>query len=234
MIPSLAPTALLVEDDVALRHAMIEALAQLHMPILESGTGADALKLAAEHAPTLIILDLGLPDCDGRDVCAEIRRGSDTPILVVSARDSEAEKVHLLDLGADDYIVKPFGNAELVARVQALLRRAARNGPLSQTPFLRSESVTVDIAQRKVTRDGSVVRLTPIEWSLLEALARDPGRTLTHQQLFDRVWNREFGNPQQYLRVYMTHLRRKIEPEPTVPRWIVTEPGVGYRLEPDG
>lgn len=222
---------LVVEDDLALCASLQHALARLEIPIEFCSTGADALQRVTEQVPVLVVLDLGLPDMDGREVCRGIRRLSWTPILVLSARLGENDKVALLELGADDYVTKPFSLRELVARMRALLRRAALAGPVPATPRLIADGIDVDIAHRSATRDGVPVRLTPIEWLILETLAKRPGRTLTHRQIFDEVWNRQFGNPQQYLRVYVTHLRRKIEPDPVQPRWIVTEPGVGYRLE---
>jgi two-component system KDP operon response regulator KdpE len=229
-------TVLVVEDDLALRTAVREALAPLGARIQECGDGREALDRVREAPPDALILDLGLPGADGLEVCRELRRWTTLPILVLSARSGEADKVALLDAGADDYVTKPFSVAELVARMQALLRRAALGAAPRRLPVLvdGNAGVHVDIAARRALRDGEAVRLTPIEWLLLEALGGEPGRTLTHRQLFDRVWGREFGNPQQYLRVHLTHLRRKIEPVPAEPRWIVTEPGVGYRLEVDG
>ena len=227
---------LLVEDDAALRLAVRQALEPLQLAVQECETGAAALTIVRESTPALIVLDLGLPDMDGRDVCRLVRAESWVPILVLSARTSEADKVSLLDEGADDYVTKPFAVAELVARASALLRRAGHTGRTSTAlPRLSAPDagIEIDITGRRALRSGIVVRLTPIEWALLEALGSSAGRTLTHQQIFDRVWKREFGNARQYLRVYMTHLRRKIEPDPTQPRWIVTEPGVGYRLDVD-
>lgn len=226
-----AAVVLVVEDDLALCAALQQSLATLELPIEFCNTGADALRRVSEQMPTLVVLDLGLPDIDGREVCAGIRRLSWIPIIVLSARVGEADKVALLELGADDYVTKPFSVGELVARVRALLRRAALAGPVPGTPRLIADGVEINIVQRSAVREGVPIRLTPIEWLILEALAKSPGRSLTHRQIFDAVWNRQFGNPQQYLRVYITHLRRKIEPDPTQPRWIVTDPGVGYRLE---
>jgi two-component system KDP operon response regulator KdpE len=187
------------------------------------------MDLAATSRPDLIVLDLGLPDMAGAMVCREIRRWSSTPIVVLSARHGEAEKVELLTAGADDYVTKPFSLAEIVARIQAHLRRS-RTPTQSMSQLLVCDGLTIDLVRREVRRDD-LIRLTRIEWSLLETLVTHAGRTLTHQQLFDQVWGQSFGNPQQYLRVHMTNLRRKIEREPAAPKLIVTDPGVGYRFE---
>jgi two-component system KDP operon response regulator KdpE len=177
-----------------------------------------------------VILDLALPDMEGVDFCRDIRAWSRVPIIVLSARDSEANKVDLLRAGADDYVTKPFGLRELEARVEVQLRRVARGTSVGDAP-IEVAGVVIDFESRRVTRNDQVVRLTPIEWKLLRALGAEAGRTLTHRQIFDAVWHRAFGNPQQYLRVLVTKLRRKIEPDPSNPVLIVTEPGVGYRLE---
>lgn len=229
-------TILLVEDDPALCQAVCEALAPLGAQIITCGNGLDAISLVRHTPPDAVILDLGLPGADGLAVCTELRRWTNLPILVLSARVSEPDKVMLLDAGADDYVTKPFHVGELLARLQALLRRAALATAPRRLPSLTDNiaNVHVDLALRQASRSGVSVRLTPIEWSLLEVLASEPGRILTHRQLFDRVWGREFGHPQQYLRVHMTNLRRKIERVPAEPRWIITVPGVGFRFDPDG
>jgi two-component system KDP operon response regulator KdpE len=186
--------------------------------------------MAAAGQPELVVLDLGLPDRPGLEICRELRRWTKVPILVLSARHSEQEKVSLLDAGADDYLTKPFGTRELIARVRAQLRRAALAGP-GASPVIRTHGLTVDLAQRRVSRGGAAIHLTPIEWELLRTLVGQAGRTLTHRQIFDAVWGQKFGNPQQYLRVHVTNLRRKVEQDPARPRLILTEPGVGYRAE---
>jgi two-component system KDP operon response regulator KdpE len=224
-----ADVILVIDDEVQIRRAIANALRHLSDRMLEASTGAEGMDLAATARPDLIVLDLGLPDLPGATVCREIRRWSSTPIVVLSARHAEVEKVELLTAGADDYITKPFSLAEFVARVQAHLRRS-RTPSHSMSQPLVVDGLTIDLVRREVRRDD-VIRLTRIEWSLLQTLVTHAGRTLTHQQLFDEVWARSFGNPQQYLRVHMTNLRRKIEREPAAPRLIVTEPGVGYRFE---
>jgi two-component system KDP operon response regulator KdpE len=224
-----ADAILVIDDEVQIRRAIANALRHLSDRMLEASTGAEGMDLAATARPDLIVLDLGLPDIPGVTVCREIRRWSSTPIVVLSARHGEAEKVELLTAGADDYVTKPFSLAEFVARVQAHLRRS-RTPAQSMTQPLVCDGLTIDLVRREVRRDD-LIRLTRIEWSLLQTLVTHAGRTLTHQQLFDEVWAKSFGNPQQYLRVHMTNLRRKIEREPASPRLIVTEPGVGYRFE---
>ena len=222
----------MIDDEPGIRRVVKDALREVST-VLEARSGEEALAIAAAERPDLIVLDLGLPDMDGIEVCRGLRTWSTAPILVLSARDSEQEKTALLDAGADDYVTKPFGPAELRARVRAQLRRAGMakmpggDEPLSMGPL------TIDVARRTVTRDGSSVHLTPTEWGLLVALVKSAGKTITHQQLFRAVWGAAHGDAQQYLRVYVAHLRRKIEPDPYEPRFIVTEPGVGYRFEPD-
>lgn len=232
--PSVSPPGgviLVVDDEPQIRRAVRNALAPLGERVVEAETGGMGLVLAASARPDLVILDLALPDMEGVDVCRDLRAWSRVPIIVLSARDSETEKVNLLRAGADDYITKPFGLRELEARAQVQLRRAATRATAAELPFIDLGDIVIDFEARRVTRQGEVVRLTPIEWKLLRALGAEAGRTLTHRQIFDAVWQRMFGNPQQYLRVHITKLRRKIEPDASNPVLIVTEPGVGYRLE---
>jgi two-component system KDP operon response regulator KdpE len=202
--------------------------------VLEAATGTDGLAIAAAERPDLIVLDLGLPDLDGIEVCRRLRTWTSAPILVLSARDSEDEKTALLDAGADDYVTKPFGPGELRARVRAQLRRARMAKVPGGDEPLHIGSLVIDVARRTVARDGTTVHLTPTEWGLLIALVKNAGKTITHQQLFRAVWGSAHGDAQQYLRVYVAHLRRKIEPDAYEPKHIVTEPGVGYRFEPEG
>ena len=222
---------LIVDDERPIREAVIVALSSVCDSFLEAETGARALMLADAEHPDLVILDLGLPDMPGEEVCRQLRLSSAAPVVVVSARHSEDEKVRLLDAGADDYVTKPFGSHELLARVRAHLRRAAQLERVGNEPVIENGPITVDLLRRQVTREGILVHLTPTEWALLRHMVAQAGKTLTHKQLFDAVWGREFGNPQQHLRVHITHLRRKIEVEQGTPRLIVTEPGVGYRFE---
>ena len=221
---------LLVDDELPIRRALKNALQEVSEHVLEASTGTEAIDIAATQHPDLIILDLGLPDLSGAEVCREIRRFATMPIVVLSARHDEHDKVELLSLGADDYVTKPFSTKELLARVKAQLRRAHAQTTLPDGPITAGE-LSINIARRVLLRDGNAVRLTPIEWNILRALVLAAGRTLTHRQLFEAVWGRQFGDPQQYLRVHITNLRRKIESQPAAPRFVITEPGVGYRFE---
>ncbi len=223
-------TILLVEDEPSIRAVVSEAVCERGDRWLNASTGIEGVALALAHRPDLVLLDLGLPDIDGLEVCRRIRAHVTSPIIVLSARHGEQEKVALLDAGADDYVTKPFGPVELRARVHAHLRRS-RRGAAGPGP-IRVRDLTVDVARRSVQRDGAPVHLTPTEWALLAALAANAGRTMTHQQLYAAVWgDGTYGQAQQYLRVYVTHLRKKIETVAYAPRVIVTEPGVGYRFE---
>jgi two-component system KDP operon response regulator KdpE len=223
-------TLLVIDDEPQIRRVVRNAFKDNAARILEAATGAEGIDLAAAEHPDLVILDLGLPDVLGVDVCREIRKWSAAPILVLSARHSDEEKVSLLDAGADDYVTKPFSTLELQARARALLRRAAGPGRSSDSRIEIGDLV-LDVGARSLTRGGETVHLTPIEWDLLRVLMTNAGRTLTHQHLFTQVWSgRKFGDAQQYLRVYVAHLRRKIEADTLRPRYILTEPGVGYRF----
>jgi two-component system, OmpR family, KDP operon response regulator KdpE len=226
-----ARTVLVIEDEEQIRRAVRNALRETADRIAEAATGAVGVDLAAAEHPDLVVLDLGLPDMPGVEVCREIRRWATMPIVVLSARQAEEEKVLLLNAGADDYVTKPFSIIEFTARVHAQLRRARMPGEPVGTTLQTPDGLTIDFPRRAVTRGADAIRLTPLEWEILQALARHPGRTLTHQQIFDAAWGREFGNPQQYLRVHITNLRRKIELDSSRPQLIVTEPGVGYRFE---
>jgi two-component system KDP operon response regulator KdpE len=197
--------------------------------VIDAVDGRSALASVRAQSPDLIVLDLGLPDQTGLDLCRAIRAHSLAPILVLTARHVESDKVALLNAGADDYVTKPFSTSELAARVSAQIRRAQTARPDSSTVVL-ADGVSINFATRIAQRDGRSIRLTPIEWAILRALTGDPGRVYTHQQLFDAVWAREFGDARQYLRVHVTNLRRKIERDPTHPQIIITEPGVGYRF----
>ncbi len=203
------------------------------MRVIEAATGREGIDLSAAESPALIVLDLGLPDMPGIEVCREIRRWSSAPIIVLSARHADTEKVALLDAGADDYLTKPFSTIELMARARAQLRRA-QSGASPNDNVVAFGDVSVDLQKRRVERAGELLHLTPTEWLLLRAFVTHPRQTLTHRQLFRAVWGNAEGDAQQYLRVYVGHLRRKIEADAVRPQFIHTEAGVGYRFEPAG
>ena len=227
----LPTTILVIDDEPQIRRVVRHALETNGARVIEAHTGREGLDLAAAERPSLIVLDLGLPDMTGADVCRDVRGWSAAPILVLSARHSDVEKAALLDLGADDYLTKPFSTIELQARVRAQLRRASQVPGAAGATSIHAGAVTIDLLRRSVTRDGATVHLTPTEWELLRALATNAGRTMTHSQLFAQVWARSHGDAQQYLRVHVASLRRKLERDIVRPRLILTEPGVGYRLE---
>jgi two-component system, OmpR family, KDP operon response regulator KdpE len=221
---------LVIDDEKQIRRAVAHALESLGGRVSEAATGRDGIDLAAAESPALIVLDLGLPDMDGIDVCRELRGWSETPVLILTARHDEAGTVEALDAGADDYVTKPFSTAELQARARSLLRRAAR-GASSQGTTIEAGSLRIDLVARTVESRGEPVHLTPIEWELLKTLSSNAGRVLTHEQLFRMVWRgREHGDAQSHLRVHVAHLRRKLEEDAMRPRHIVTELGVGYRF----
>ncbi len=227
---SFADSILVIEDDPRIATVVADALRDTARSVRRARTAAEGLAAAREAPPELIVLDLGLPDMDGVGVCRTLRDTTRVPIVVLSARHAERDKVQLLNAGADDYITKPFSTPELVARVQAHLRRSQLYG--AHVPgVVQVGGLTIDLARRIATRDGHELGLTPVEWHLLRVLATNAGRTLTHRQLFHAVWGNVFGDAQQNLRVHITHLRRKIEKTPTAPSIIITEPGVGYRCE---
>jgi two-component system KDP operon response regulator KdpE len=245
-------TALVIDDEPQIRRLVRNALQadptfvrvglddtdpSPELRVIEAATGQDGIDRAAGEYPALVILDLGLPDMEGIAVCREIRRWSSATIIVLSARRADTEKAALLDAGADDYVTKPFSNVELMARVRAQFRRArgpARAASAAGGATLTFGDVAVDSQRRRVERSGTPIHLTPTEWALLRAFIAHPRQTLTHRQLFQDVWGNSAGDAQQYLRVYVGHLRRKIEADPMRPRFIHTEPGIGYRFEPDG
>jgi two-component system, OmpR family, KDP operon response regulator KdpE len=240
MLPSASqapPTdvILVIDDEPQIRRLVRNALAELDYRVSEASSCRTGLDLAASERPALIVLDLGLPDGDGLDVCRDLRGFTHVPIIVLSARHSDREKEALLDAGADDYVTKPFSTLELRARIKAQLRRAARSGAAgNQEAVVQVNGVTIDLVARTVKRDGVEIHLTPTEWSLLRVFVAHPGQTLTHSQLFTAVWHDGAGDAQQYLRVYVGQLRRKLEVDPVRPRLIRTEPAVGYRFDPGG
>lgn len=227
------PLILVIDDETAIRSIVRAAVESDGGSAIEAANGGTGRELAQRLRPDLVVLDLGLPDGEGLDVCRFLRGWSAVPILVLSARHRDDEKASALDAGADDYLTKPFSTIELQARMRALLRRA-RMSPVvgGDTPFAR-HGVSIDLATRTVMREGQSVHLTPTEFELLRALVTNMGRTLTHRQLFQEVWGRQHGDAQQYLRVYIAQLRRKLEQDPLRPALILTEAGVGYRFAGD-
>jgi two-component system KDP operon response regulator KdpE len=219
---------LVVDDEPQIQRFLRPALGAAGYEVLEAMTGSEALKAAATSAPDVIILDLGLPDMDGKDVVANIRAWSQLPIIILSARDRESEKIAALDLGADDYIEKPFAIGELTARIRAALRhRIQMQGSQAQ---IFADGLSIDIVKRSVIRDGKALRLTPKEYDLLVMLARHADRVVTHKTLLTSVWGVAHGDDLHYLRVFIGQLRGKVERDPADPKIIRTEPGVGYRF----
>lgn len=222
-------TVLVVDDDPYLLRALRITLQAHGYDVVTAADGRSALLAAPQKPPALVILDLGLPDMDGTSVIRELRGWSQVPILVLSARHGSEDKVHALDAGADDYITKPFGLDELLARLRALLRRGVEAEP---PPVIITEAFTVDLGNRRVLRDGIDIRLTPTEWKMLEVLVRSPEKLITQQQLLSEVWGPAYAKETNYLRVYMAQLRRKLEPDAGNPRHLMTEAGAGYRFLP--
>ncbi|MFS8101012.1 response regulator [Lentzea alba] len=221
---------LVVDDEPQIVRALRINLSARGYEVLTAHDGATALRLAADGKPDVVVLDLGLPDMDGTDVIAGLRGWTTLPIIVLSARTDSTDKVDALDAGADDYVTKPFGMDELLARLRAAVRRSAVAGPEDE-PIVKTASFTVDLAAKRVLKDGAEVHLTPTEWGLLEVLARNAGKLVAQKQLLRDVWGPAYEKETHYLRVYLAQLRRKLEPEPARPRHLLTEPGMGYRFE---
>jgi two-component system KDP operon response regulator KdpE len=219
---------LVVDDDRALARALAINLKARGYDVDVALTGREALAAASSQPPDVVVLDLGLPDLDGIEVLQGLRGWTSVPVLVLSAREEQAEKVAALDAGADDYVTKPFGMDELLARLRAAVRRAQ---PSSDAPVVTTAHFTVDLAARRVTTAEGEVRLTPTEWHLLEVLVRQQGRMVGHKQLLQEVWGPAYEKESHYLRVYMAQLRRKLEPDPSQPQHLITEAGMGYRFE---
>ena len=222
---------LVVDDEPQILRALRINLRVRNYEVDTAATGAEALEVAGRHPPDLIILDLGLPDLSGLEVIEGLRGWTSAPIVVLSGRADSADKVEALDVGADDYVTKPFSMDELLARMRAALRRA---GPPDDAPQVKLGDLVVDLAARRVEGgpDGDI-RLTPTEWHLLEVLLRHPGKLLSQQQLLTEVWGPGYASATGNLRLYMAQLRRKLEPDPARPRWLITEPGMGYRFQPE-
>ncbi|MGW9068989.1 response regulator [Streptomyces yangpuensis] len=225
---------LVVEDDPQLVRALKINLQARKFEVEEAGDGGSALRIAAARKPDVIVLDLGLPDMDGVDVIKNVRGWSRVPILVLSARHTSEDKIRALDAGADDYVTKPFSMDELLARLRAAARRneAPAASRADDVAVVATDEFTVDLVARKVRRGERTVRLTPTEWHLLEILITHPGRLITQARLLLEVWGPTYSENTNYLRVYMAQLRRKLEADPSHPRYLITEPGMGYRFEP--
>lgn len=218
---------LVIDDELSIRRLLKVALRAHGYEVAEAGSGQEGLERAACWHPDVVVLDLGLPDLDGLEVLGRLREWSAAPVIILSVREQEGEKIAALDAGADDYVTKPFGLGELLARVRAALRRAART---ADEPVVQVGGLAVDLGRRTVTVDGREVKLTPTEYEILKHLALQAGRVVTHRQLLRAVWGPGYEEETHYLRVYVSQLRRKVEPDPARPCYILTEPGVGYRL----
>ena len=232
-------TVLVVDDEPQILRTLRINLRVRHYDVQVAGTGAQALEVAAKHPPDLVVLDLGLPDLDGVEVIQGLRGWTDAPIIVLSGRADSTDKVEALDAGADDYVTKPFNMEELLARMRAVIRRVPAE---NDVPRVRIGDVVVDLAAKRVIlqpeggadgQAGPDVRLTPTEWHLLEVLLRHAGKLISQQQLLSEVWGPGYADATGNLRLYMAQLRRKLEPDPARPRWLLTEPGMGYRFQPD-
>lgn len=222
-----AARILIIEDELQIRKLLKVSLNAHGYDLEEAANGKDGVTRAATFKPDLLIIDLGLPDIDGKEVVKQIREWSETPIIILTARDQEQEKIEALDSGADDYMTKPFGVGELLARMRVCLRRAAT---IEQQPVLVCGGLVVDLQQRRVTVEGDEVKLTPTEYEIIKMMMQHAGKVITHKQLLKAVWGNAYQQDTHYIRVYIGQLRRKIEQNPTQPRYIITESGVGYRL----
>jgi two-component system KDP operon response regulator KdpE len=224
-----APRVLVVDDEPQIVRGLKVILGNAGYRVEEATTKQEALDAVSSRPPDAIVLDLVLPDGDGVEVATDIRRWSQVPIVVLSAVGDERQKVRALDAGADDYVTKPFGSEELLARMRAVLRRRSDDGDSS----VRIGELEIDLADRAVRRGGEQIHLTPIEFDLLRQLAQHPGRLVTHRQLLQEVWGPGYEDETHYLRVHFAHLRAKLEPDPSHPTYLITEPGIGYRLQPE-
>ncbi|MBS2015086.1 MAG: response regulator [Deltaproteobacteria bacterium] len=225
---------LVVEDEPQMQKFLRASLSAQGYRVLEAAEGKEALSLARTHNPDLVLLDLGLPDIDGMDVTKQLREWSKKPIIVISARGQEEDKIRALDVGADDYLTKPFGTGELMARIRVALRHSAHAGEARVDPILSVGELRIDLDKRRVFSREEEVHLTPNEYKLFAYLMKNAGKVLTHRQLLKEVWGPAYATQTHYLRVYMVQLRHKLEIDAAQPRYLVTEPGVGYRLKTDG
>jgi two-component system KDP operon response regulator KdpE len=218
---------LVIEDEAPLRRALRIFLEAHDYEVVLAGTGTEGLDLAGREHPDAVVLDLGLPDMDGVDVATALRGWSNVPIVVLSARDAEAVKVAALDAGADDYVTKPFGMNEFLARLRAALRRSA---PAEEAPVVETADFTIDLGKKTICRGDEDIHLTPTEWQIVEVLTRSRGKLVPQQQLLQQVWGPQYEKETHYLRLYMSQIRHKLEPDPSRPRYFITEPGMGYRF----
>ena len=224
-------TVLVVDDEPQIRRALRTNLTVRGYRVIEAGNGPGALTAVADHRPDIVLLDLGLPELDGIDVLHGLRGWTDVPVIVLTVRDREIDKVEALDAGADDYVTKPFGMNELLARLRAQLRRAA-TGHDEPPPVVRTDHFTIDLSKGQVTgRDGEPIHLTPKEWGIVACLARRPDQLVLQRDLLRDVWGPQYGDEGNYLRVFIAQIRKKLEPRPERPCYFITEPGIGYRLE---
>lgn len=224
---------LVIEDEPQMQKFLAASLSGEGYRTLEAQTGQEGIALARTHNPDLVLLDLGLPDTDGMEVTRALRDFSTKPVIVISARGQEEDKVRALDVGADDYLTKPFGTSELMARIRVALRHAARSKEERTEPIIKVGEIEIDLDRRRVLSSGREVHLTPNEYKLFAYLMKHAGKVLTHRQLLKEVWGAAYASQTHYLRVYMVQLRHKLEADAARPRYLVTEPGVGYRLKTD-
>jgi two-component system, OmpR family, KDP operon response regulator KdpE len=219
---------LVVDDESQIRRALVTNLRARGYEVDQAGTGEQALSLAADRHPDAVILDIGLPGVDGLDVVRGIRGWSTVPIIMLTVREDDTDKIEALDAGADDYVTKPFSMGELLARLRAALRRGASG---EEVAVVTTDDFTIDLAAKRIERFGTEVHLTPLEWGIVEVLVRHPGKLVSQRQLLQEVWGPQYERETNYLRLYLAQIRRKLEPEPSQPRYFVTEPGMGYRFE---
>jgi two-component system KDP operon response regulator KdpE len=230
---STQPHILVIDDEAQILRALRTILTAKQFRVTTASRGEEGLALAAAQLPDLIVLDLSLPDMDGVEVCARLREWTQTPIIILSVREGERDKVSALDKGADDYLTKPFGIEELLARIRVALRHSAQSQGSSKHTVITAGPLVIDLAQHTVTRDGSEIKLTATEFKLLAYLAANSGRVLTHQAILSHVWDPADADHVEYLRVYMRQLRKKLEDDPNQPKYILNEPGIGYRFISD-